>query len=121
MPDDINNPTHYMTESGMEAIDVIEAFKLNYGLGNAVKYILRAGKKKGGTYSRDLRKAIWYLEREAKKLEKYPEVDSGFIPHKLQEIPAKKVEEYHDRYSFGVPLEIEKPRSLLSQTMGSEE
>ena len=46
----------------MEAIDVIEAFGLNFRVGNALKYILRAGKK--GDAATDLRKAVWYLNRE---------------------------------------------------------
>ena len=49
-------------------IDVIEAFNLNFKLGNAIKYILRAGKK--DSITQDLRKAIWYIEREIIKIEK---------------------------------------------------
>src|SRR5699024_7011612 len=45
-PDDIvNHPSHYQSATGLEAIEVIEAFELGYGLGNATKYVLRAGKK----------------------------------------------------------------------------
>lgn len=57
----VNEPPHYKTESGLEAIDVIEAFKLNYHLGNVLKYILRAGKKDDAL--QDLKKARWYLDR----------------------------------------------------------
>lgn len=57
----INHPTHYQSEK-MEVIEVIEAFKLNFQLGNALKYILRAGKK--GDKTTDLKKAKWYLDRE---------------------------------------------------------
>jgi hypothetical protein len=60
-PDDPISPRHYQA-GGIEAIDVIEAFGLNYRLGNVVKYILRAGQK--GPRAEDLRKAAWYLERE---------------------------------------------------------
>jgi hypothetical protein len=59
------NPSHYKA-GGLEAIDVIESFGLNYRLGSATKYILRAGKK--GPASVDIRKAIWFLERELSKL-----------------------------------------------------
>lgn len=62
MSDPVNNPAHYQTKNGLETIDVIEAFELNFHLGNAVKYILRAGKK--GNRTEDLRKAVWYLQRE---------------------------------------------------------
>lgn len=60
--DPVHSPQHYRGKGGLEAIDVIEAFDLNYRLGNAQKYLLRAGKK--GDAVTDLRKAIWYLERE---------------------------------------------------------
>lgn len=63
MIDNINNPVHY-TDGGIETIDFIEAKKLNYHLGNAVKYISRAGKKCNKI--EDLKKAIWYIEREIK-------------------------------------------------------
>jgi hypothetical protein len=57
----VDHPPHYQGKS-METIEVIESFDLNFCLGNAIKYILRAGKK--GDKEEDLRKAIWYLERE---------------------------------------------------------
>jgi hypothetical protein len=63
MYDSVNNPAHY-TDGGIETIDFIEAKKLNYHLGNAVKYISRAGKKSNKV--EDLKKAIWYIEREIK-------------------------------------------------------
>lgn len=59
--DKINHPEHYKS-GGMEAIDVIEAFGLGFHLGNAVKYILRAGRKTSDA-KEDIKKAIWYLER----------------------------------------------------------
>lgn len=69
--DDVNHPSHYASESGLEAIEVIEAFfHGNAFLANTFKYIARAGKK-GGEAKRleDLRKARWYLEREIKREE----------------------------------------------------
>jgi len=57
----VNHPKHYRGTK-YEAIDIIEDFDLNFCLGNAIKYILRAGKK--GDKIEDLRKAIWYLTRE---------------------------------------------------------
>lgn len=72
MSDDqmVSNPPHY-TRAGIEVIDVIESFDLNYRKGNAAKYILRAGYKGVGIDDeiRDLEKAIWYLKREVKALE----------------------------------------------------
>ena len=59
----VEHPDHYQTPNGIEAIDVIEAFfHDNFHLGNVFKYIARAGKK--GDYVEDLRKSIWYLQRE---------------------------------------------------------
>jgi hypothetical protein len=60
-PDMVNSPPHY-TAGGIETIDFIEAKNLNYNLGNAVKYITRAGLK--GDRAEDLQKAKWYIERE---------------------------------------------------------
>lgn len=60
MTERINHPTHYQG-NGLEVIDVIEAFKLDFNLGNAIKYILRAGKK--GDRKEDLEKASWYISR----------------------------------------------------------
>ena len=58
----IDHPSHYRSDTGFEAIDVIEAWGLGFNLGNAVKYISRAGLK--GDALEDLRKAQWYLGRE---------------------------------------------------------
>lgn len=59
--EEINHPDHY-NMGGIEVIDAIEAWKLNFNLGNAVKYISRADTK--GMKEKDLRKAIWYIQRE---------------------------------------------------------
>lgn len=61
------SPTHYKGNGTFEAIDVIEAFQLNYRLGNVIKYVLRADKK--GKPVQDLKKAVWYLQREIAKRE----------------------------------------------------
>jgi hypothetical protein len=66
--DPVNNPTHY-TDGGIETIDYIEAKGLGYHLGNAVKYISRAGKKGTNQGLEDLRKAQWYLARAIEKNE----------------------------------------------------
>lgn len=57
---------HYRKDTGFEAIDVIEAWELNFNLGNTVKYISRNGKKDPNKYIEDLEKARWYLDREIK-------------------------------------------------------
>lgn len=60
----VNHPEHYQGK-GIEVIDIIEAFDLNFSLGNAIKYILRADKK--GNRKQDLEKARFYLNREITK------------------------------------------------------
>mgnify|MGYP001243981815 CR=1 FL=1 len=62
----VEHPDHYQSEN-IEAIDVIEAFNLNFSLGSAVKYILRAGRKPNEARTDDLKKAIWYLKREMER------------------------------------------------------
>jgi hypothetical protein len=62
----VNHPDHYQGGK-YEVIDIIEDFGLNFSLGNAIKYILRAGHKDPQLKKEDLRKAVWYLERELKK------------------------------------------------------
>lgn len=66
MSDPVNHPAHYKTPSGLEAIDVIEAFGLGFHRGNAVKYLLRAGKK--GDAAQDMRKARWYVARDLDRM-----------------------------------------------------
>lgn len=65
-PDMVNSPPHYKSHpSGVECITVTE--HMNFCLGNAVKYIWRAGEK--GSKLEDLKKARWYLDREITRLE----------------------------------------------------
>ena len=61
MNEKVDHPAHY-NKGGFETIDIIEDQKLNFHTGNAVKYILRAQHK--DNYIEDLRKALWYLQRE---------------------------------------------------------
>jgi hypothetical protein len=65
----VDHPAHYGgAESTYEAIKVIDAWRLDFCLGNVIKYISRAGKK--GSKLEDLRKAQWYLNHEIERLEK---------------------------------------------------
>jgi len=64
--DAINHPKHYTSHpSGVECIDIAE--HMNFCLGNALKYIWRAGLK--GDAVEDLKKARWYIGREIERLE----------------------------------------------------
>ena len=59
------NPDHYKShKSGVECIQVTE--HMNFCLGNAIKYIWRAGLKDDAV--QDLEKAKWYIEREIERL-----------------------------------------------------
>jgi hypothetical protein len=62
MSDPVNHPSHYKTTSGLESIDVIDAFEFGFSLGNCFKYMARAKKK--GSELEDLQKARWYLNHE---------------------------------------------------------
>ena len=63
---EISNPSWYTTHpSGIECIDVVE--HMSFNLGNAIKYLWRSGLKTED-YEKDLRKAIWYIEREIVRL-----------------------------------------------------
>ena len=64
--DKVNHPCHYNVGT-IEVITVIEDWKLNFNLGNAIKYIGRCEHKNNKT--EDIKKAIWYLERELKNNE----------------------------------------------------
>ena len=69
MSDNINHPDHY-TSGKIETIDFIEDKELNFNLGNVIKYVARAGRKKSKGKSielkalEDLKKAQWYIQKE---------------------------------------------------------
>lgn len=68
----VDHPEHYGgKDDPYEAIKVIEAWNLNFHLGNTIKYISRWGKKQNSKNDllEDLKKARWYLDRMIKKLE----------------------------------------------------
>jgi hypothetical protein len=76
--DAVNHPTHYTSDpSGVECITVVE--HRNFNVGNAIKYLWRAGLKTGpspagGTgkeqHIQDLKKAAWYVNREIERLQR---------------------------------------------------
>ena len=65
--DPVNRPSHYAEGRQYEPISVIEDWQLGYHLGNALKYISRAGRKSDRL--EDLKKARFYLDEEIKQLE----------------------------------------------------
>lgn len=69
MNDKVNHPKHYNEHPAkIECIDVVEHY--NFNLGNAMKYIWRAGLKTENV-EEDLQKAMWYIDREINRLRKF--------------------------------------------------
>lgn len=66
--DNVNHPKHYTSDpSGIECIEITR--HRNFNIGNAIKYLWRAGLKDGNSDIQDLQKAIWYINDEIKRLE----------------------------------------------------
>lgn len=81
----VNHPPHYGgADNPYEAIKVIEAWELDFCLGNTVKYICRAGRKIQTPKSEleDLKKARWYLDRRIEQLEAGARPSSDGEPNK---------------------------------------
>lgn len=66
--DQVNHPSHYTTHpSGIEAIQITR--HMNFNIGNAIKYLWRAGLKNQDKHIEDLKKAIFYINDEIKRLQ----------------------------------------------------
>ena len=71
MADIVNNPPHYTSDpSGVECIEITR--HRNYNIGNAIKYLWRAGLKNEDKHIEDLKKAIFYISDEINRLEGKP-------------------------------------------------
>jgi hypothetical protein len=68
LAEEVEHPSHYGGDTTYETIKVIEAWDLGFHLGNAVKYISRAGKKDPKQIVTDLEKARFYLNRQIELL-----------------------------------------------------
>lgn len=125
MNDPINHPSHYTRFKGIEVIQLTE--QLNFCRGNAVKYVARAGSKDPASEIEDLKKAIWYIQREIERIkddepeaekpafsewaeewgedEDYddpPKPGEQFSWQKLYEKRAKLNEDHYDYYRAGM-------------------
>lgn len=67
MSDNVKHPSHYVEGRKFEPKDVIRDWGLNFNLGNAVKYIARAGRK--ADLVEDLKKAQQYIQFEIDAIE----------------------------------------------------
>ncbi len=66
-PDLVNHPTHYTSDpSGVECIQITRHRSFN--IGNAIKYLWRAGLKDSTATVQDLEKAIFYIKDEINRL-----------------------------------------------------
>ena len=61
----VDHPSHY--NQGIETIDYIDSWEMNFNTGNVIKYVTRARYK--NDQLEDLKKAMWYLQREIDKIE----------------------------------------------------
>lgn len=83
--DPVNHPQHYTSHpSGIEAIQICE--HENFNIGNAIKYLWRTEQKNG---VEDLRKSIWYINREIERLERINENQCELFADKEKQ-PAKE-------------------------------
>jgi phosphatidylserine/phosphatidylglycerophosphate/cardiolipin synthase-like enzyme len=107
MTDAVNHPPHYGgADNPYEAIKVIEAWGLGFCLGNAVKYISRAGKKTDPALQ-DLKKARWYIDREIQLLD--PDAARG---ERADAAMAKQLRESIER-NGALQAEIDRLRKQL--------
>lgn len=74
MSDAVNHPAHYV-QWPVEVIDLTEREDFLYG--NVLKYVLRAGAKRGAAYEEDMAKAVWYAARFVTRIANVMSVDDG--------------------------------------------
>ena len=68
MSENVNHPHHYISDpSGIECIQITR--HRNFNVGNAIKYLWRAGLKDDTKHIEDLQKAVWYLNDEIHRLQ----------------------------------------------------
>ena len=99
--DNVDRPSHYTEGRKYETIEVIEDWDLGFRLGNALKYISRAGRKDPSKTVEDLRKAVFYIEREISALQA-EEVPFELVYDEVVEYLAKE----------GVNLDVDVDKAL---------
>lgn len=105
MSENVDHPQHYGGDTPYEVIKVIEAWGLGFHLGNAVKYVARAGKKDPASEGEDIDKAIWYLQRY---------LESEFARLKRENSEAPDAEKTQPSYAYHwAPFPADKPKGDL--------
>lgn len=117
MNETVNHPAHYNQHpSKIECIDVVRW--MNFNLGNAIKYIWRAGGKPGTDTVTDLKKAIWYLQDEISRLEEFHVREPESEQEVVREMPKQEAdidfEYYKDKWNRGMkwPPTVENAKIL---------
>lgn len=111
MSETIHHPPHYGGDTTYEAIKVIEAWELNFLIGNTVKYLCRAGKKPGQSPLQDLEKAAWYLARQ---IEQVKAAELGLSRKSLSSSKESALDELQEQ--LDKPLDEPKAQSLQKPT-----
>jgi hypothetical protein len=111
MIDMVNHPAHYTSDpSGVECIDIVR--HRNYNIGNAIKYLWRAGLKNEEKHIEDLKKAIFYIADEINRIEnKYKECEECG----LYEKPRYMTEIEDGWYCNECAMEIEKEKEAENE------
>lgn len=114
MSDAVNHPKHYnLHPSEIECIYLVEDF--NFNIGNAIKYLWRAGKKTNVEESEDIYKAKFYINREFNRFEVYKEFHKDKVDL-LNYFSAYKLKESVTEVAIKIGLIISSdPDSLLSK------
>lgn len=69
--DPVNHPSHYTWLKSLAGVEVIDITRhMDFDLGNAIKYILRCGRKDPDKRVEDLKKAVWYIQDEIALMER---------------------------------------------------
>lgn len=97
MNDIVNHPSHYVDGRKYEPKDVIRDWNLNFSLGNAVKYISRAGRKDASKTIEDLEKAIFYINDEIAAI-RAAEEELAQQECENNEWAANFIKEYNEKY-----------------------
>lgn len=112
MSDPVNHPNHYQSASGFECIQFTSL--LTFELGNALKYLWRAGSKGGSSYRQDLEKALTYVRMSADKHEE-PMCPLYKVRREIFDLVAQALESSlpEERHAAG--------RAILSRARGAND